>query len=65
LLATQDAAALRPAHRIGGVDVLRGLSILAVIILHIDIRIWFDDSPLASHLSRAAISVIFHSGYTA
>jgi peptidoglycan/LPS O-acetylase OafA/YrhL len=60
--ATNEGTA-HAAHRIGGVDVLRGLSILAVIVLHVEIRVPFDHTSLGEHLSATALHVIFHSGY--
>jgi hypothetical protein len=43
--------------RLPWVDVLRGLSILAVVLLHINIRIPFGHSALGSHLLRAVSRV--------
>lgn len=63
LLSTQYNAALRPAHRIGGIDALRGLCILSVILLHTYIRIPFEHTSFGAHFSPLALSVIFRSGY--
>lgn len=52
-----------PANRWRGIDVLRGISILAVVLLHIDIRIPILESSLGSHLPRAVHSAVFRSGY--
>jgi peptidoglycan/LPS O-acetylase OafA/YrhL len=46
-----------------GIDVLRGLSILAVVLLHIDGRIPFAWSGIGSHLPRAVSRVLFRNGY--
>jgi peptidoglycan/LPS O-acetylase OafA/YrhL len=53
----------RSANRIDGIDVLRGLCILAVIFLHIDIRIPFTQSAVGAHIPRLAWSVLFRSGH--
>jgi peptidoglycan/LPS O-acetylase OafA/YrhL len=47
----------------GDIDALRGLSILAVILLHINIRVPFSDSPLGSMLPKPIYSMFFWSGY--
>ena len=54
-----------PSHpkRIPGIDLLRGLSILAVILLHIDIRVPFKLSVLGAHLSKPVLNVVFRNGY--
>lgn len=46
-----------------GIDVLRGLSILAVVLLHIDDRIPFARSGIGSHLPRAVSRVVFRNCY--
>jgi peptidoglycan/LPS O-acetylase OafA/YrhL len=45
------------------VDVLRGLSILAVVLLHIDIRIPFAKSPGSALIPREISRIVFRSGY--
>jgi peptidoglycan/LPS O-acetylase OafA/YrhL len=54
---------MQSAPRRHGIDTLRGLCILAVLLLHIDIRIPFAASALGAHLPRAAWSVLFRSGF--
>ncbi len=49
--------------RVAGIDLLRGLSILSVILLHQDIRVPFKLSPLGAHLSQTVLNTIFRNGY--
>jgi peptidoglycan/LPS O-acetylase OafA/YrhL len=49
--------------RIDGIDLLRGLSILSVILLHEDIRVPFKLSSLGAHLSDPVLTGVFHSGH--
>jgi peptidoglycan/LPS O-acetylase OafA/YrhL len=51
------------AQRWQGIDILRGLSILAVVLLHIDGRIPFAKSGLGSHLPSQVNRVFFRNGY--
>jgi peptidoglycan/LPS O-acetylase OafA/YrhL len=51
------------SKRIPSIDLLRGLCILAVILLHIDIRVPFKLSALGAHLSKPVLNVIFRNGY--
>jgi peptidoglycan/LPS O-acetylase OafA/YrhL len=51
------------ANRVEGIDVLRGICILAVVLHHINLRIPFKDSLLGKHLSREILNVLFWSGY--
>jgi peptidoglycan/LPS O-acetylase OafA/YrhL len=46
------------AQRLDGVDILRGLSILAVVILHVNIRIALDKTPLGPFLASAVGSAL-------
>ncbi|GAB5551646.1 MAG: acyltransferase [Saprospiraceae bacterium] len=50
-------------HRNHGIDVLRGLSILAVILLHLNIRFGYGDSFLRDLFPRQLFNLIFRSGY--
>jgi peptidoglycan/LPS O-acetylase OafA/YrhL len=50
-------------NRVEGVDVLRGICIIAVVLHHINLRIPFKDSLLGKHLSREILNVLFWSGY--
>jgi len=61
----QEAAAA-PVHgkgrRLSGVDVIRGLCIMNVVLHHTNIRIDFAESSLGQHFSKAAIHAIFWTG---
>jgi len=50
-------------QRLPYVDVLRGFSILAVVLLHIDIRIPFARSSIGALVPPAMFRVVFRSGY--
>jgi peptidoglycan/LPS O-acetylase OafA/YrhL len=65
---TAHAGAIAPSPtssrpRLDGIDVLRGLSILAVILLHVNIRIPLDKSPAGQLLSRDVLRVVLWNGY--
>lgn len=47
------------------IDVLRGLAILAVVLMHIDLRIPVAKSPLGSQLAAPVSRALFHNGYYA
>lgn len=49
--------------RVPGIDVLRGLCILAVVIHHINLRIRFNQSVLGHTIGPAANRALFWSGY--
>lgn len=49
-------------QRVPGIDVLRGLCILAVVVHHINLRIRLDEAPLLQHLDWP-VNVLFWSGY--
>ncbi|HEY2498586.1 MAG TPA: acyltransferase [Candidatus Angelobacter sp.] len=49
--------------RVAGIDILRGLCIIAVVLHHINIRIHFRDSSLGHWMGPAANRVFFWSGY--
>jgi peptidoglycan/LPS O-acetylase OafA/YrhL len=53
----------RTEKRVQGIDVLRGLCILAVVLHHINLRIHFRDSSLGQWIGPAANRVLFWSGY--
>lgn len=54
---------LKPAvPRLDGVDVLRGISILAVVLLHILIRFSFIDIHLGADWPRLARRIVFNNG---
>ena len=48
--------------RIDGIDILRGLSILAVVVHHINLRIRLEKTPLGPYLSKSAISFLGWNG---
>src|SRR5947209_3713299 len=52
-----------PGTRVPGIDVLRGLCIIAVVLHHINLRIHFRDSSLGHWIGPAANRVLFWSGY--
>ncbi len=56
-------ANLDSRHRWQMIDNLRGLSILAVVLLHIDGRIPFAKSALGAHIPKAVTRAIFRNGY--
>ncbi len=58
-----EASTLKSERRSHGIDVLRGISILSVILLHIDIRIPFAKSEFGTHLPHAVSRVLFRNGY--
>lgn len=49
--------------RVPGIDLLRGLCIVAVVLHHINLRIHFRDSNLGQLLGPAANRVLFWNGY--
>jgi peptidoglycan/LPS O-acetylase OafA/YrhL len=49
--------------RSAGIDVLRGLCILFVVLLHIEIRIPIERSALGAALPRPLVSILVRSGY--
>jgi peptidoglycan/LPS O-acetylase OafA/YrhL len=49
--------------RIPGIDSLRGLCILAVILLHINLRIPFEKNFIGARFSHSTLSAIFRSGH--
>ncbi len=54
-----------PHARNGGIDVLRGLSILLVVVHHVAIRIPLRTSPLALVLPKRALNALSYNGYEA
>lgn len=49
--------------RNSGIDVLRGLAIFSVVLLHLNIRIPFSDTFLGSSLPDSIYKILFWSGY--
>jgi peptidoglycan/LPS O-acetylase OafA/YrhL len=54
---------LNKNYRNDGIDLFRGLSIIFVILLHINIRIPFNESPLGQILPESINKIFFKSGY--
>ena len=50
-------------RRVPGIDVLRGLCILAVVVHHINLRLRFDKTDLGKLMGPAVNKVLFWSGY--
>lgn len=50
-------------NRVPGIDLLRGLCIVAVVLHHINLRIHFRDSSLGHLIGPAANRVLFWNGY--
>lgn len=57
------AAGQNHKGRVPGIDLLRGLSIVAVVLHHINLRIHFRDSSLGQMLGPAANRALFWNGY--
>ena len=57
------AAADQNKYRVPGIDLLRGLCIVAVVLHHINLRIHFRDSSLGQLLGPAANRALFWNGY--
>jgi peptidoglycan/LPS O-acetylase OafA/YrhL len=57
------AAAQQDKLRVPGIDLLRGLCIVAVVLHHINLRIHFRDSSLGQLMGPAANRALFWSGY--
>jgi peptidoglycan/LPS O-acetylase OafA/YrhL len=53
----------RVEKRVHGIDVLRGLCIIAVVLHHINLRIHFHESAFGQWIGPAANRVLFWSGY--
>ena len=60
---SQPVAAQKTEKRVPGIDLLRGLCIVAVVLHHINLRIHFRDSSLGQLIGPAANRVLFWNGY--
>jgi len=60
---SQPVAAQKAEKRVPGIDLLRGLCIVAVVLHHINLRIHFRDSSLGQMIGPAANRVLFWNGY--
>jgi len=58
-----SAGIARRSTRVDQIDVLRGLSILAVILLHINLRLRLGETPLGAKLPNWVVSRIVTNGY--
>ncbi|HVW71335.1 MAG TPA: acyltransferase [Steroidobacteraceae bacterium] len=57
--------AIPDRHRLAGVDVLRGISVLLVTLHHIHLRFWINDYDVDGVLPKTLNQVLFWSGYYA
>jgi len=60
---SQPVATQKAEKRVPGIDLLRGLCIVAVVLHHINLRIHFRDSSLGQLIGTAANRVLFWNGY--
>ena len=60
---SQAVATQKAERRVPGIDLLRGLCIVAVVLHHINLRIHFRDSSLGQIIGPAANRVLFWNGY--
>ncbi len=58
-----SSATYKPENRVPGIDVLRGLCIIAVVIHHFNLRIHFNQSAFGQMIGPAANRVLFWNGY--
>ena len=59
---SQPVAAQKTEKRVPGIDFLRGLCIIAVVLHHIKLRIHFRDSSLGELIGPDANRVLFWTG---
>src|SRR3954451_9374545 len=57
------AAEQQSKARVPGIDLLRGLCIVAVVLHHVNLRIHFRDSSLGQLIGPAANRALFWNGY--
>lgn len=62
---TADNSRTVASTRNAGIDLLRGLAILLVVLRHVDIRMPLRSSMLADVLPRPLLNALVHSGYEA
>lgn len=60
---SQPVATQKAEKRVPGIDLLRGLCIVAVVLHHINLRIHFRESSLGQWIGPAANRVLFWNGY--
>ena len=59
------ASGLSPGHRVQGIDALRGLAVILVVLHHIHLRFQLNDYDVADLLPAPFGTVLFWSGYYA
>jgi peptidoglycan/LPS O-acetylase OafA/YrhL len=59
---TEPAVAIQNWKRLDGVDVLRGLAILLVLLNHVHTRLWLADVPYTESLPRQLVSALVWNG---
>jgi peptidoglycan/LPS O-acetylase OafA/YrhL len=57
------APGLSPSHRVRGIDALRGLAVVLVVLHHINLRFQIDDYDVAGLLPGSVGTALFWSGY--
>ena len=62
-MSSLSSATYKPENRVPGIDLLRGLCIIAVVIHHINLRIHFNQSAFGQWIGPAANRVLFWNGY--
>lgn len=60
---SQPVTAQKTEKRVPGIDLLRGFSIVAVVLHHINLRLRFNHSALGQMIGENANRVLFWSGY--
>ena len=54
---------LMTQKRIFSIDIIRGLCIIAVILLHINLRLHFDQTTMGKNITPAILKLFLWSGY--
>lgn len=62
-MAPSSFAAKAVSGRVDRIDLLRGLSILAVVVHHINLRIRIERTPIGAQLPRAIVSILGWNGH--
>src|SRR5947209_11255313 len=53
----------QPEKRVQGIDFLRGLSILAVVLFHSNLKIAFQNSAISKYIPSPVMTLLFSDGY--